>query len=208
MQKTKGVRFGSDTILLTDFAAQKAVKRALDLGCGCGVISLLLADKYKNASFDAVEIQEEYADMAKRSVLLNRLDSRINIIHADANLAKEHLRGKQYDLITCNPPYFADGGVLPAETEAARIARSSDSLTPTAIAKIAAGFLQTAGRLCVVLPAFRFLEMCDAVREYAIEPKRVRFVQDRIDRPPYLFLLEAIRGAKAGLHYEPAHIAH
>jgi tRNA1Val (adenine37-N6)-methyltransferase len=205
-QKIKGVRFGADTILLTNFAAQKTFRRALDIGCGSGVISLLLADKYKNAKFDAIEIQREYAEMAIRSVKLNNMDNRISIVNCDANDAKEYLRGKQYDLITCNPPYFIGSGVLQAETEAARIARSSDTLTPISIAKIASGFLQTAGRLCIVMPAFRFLEMCDAVREYGIEPKRVQFVQDRIDVPPYLFLLEAMRGAKNGLHFEAVHV--
>ena len=206
MQKKKGFRFGADTILLSDFAGDKTFRKLLDIGTGSGIIPILLCQKYGSAKAVGIEILEEYADMAARSAALCKMEGRIRIIHADAINAKDHLKGEQYDLITCNPPYFKKTQTISASHTLIDMARSSDTLTPQAIARIAAGFLQTAGRLCVVLPAYRFLEMCDAVRAHGIEPKRVRFIQDAIEKPPYLFLLESIRSAKPGLHYEPVHI--
>ena len=208
IQKKRGFRFGTDTVRLIDFAGRKAFRRGLDIGAGSGIIPIMLCAKYGAARFDAIEILDDYADMARRSVDMNNMGGRIRIFHGDALSARDFLKGEQYDLITCNPPYFTKTEVIAAADASVDTARSSDKLTPAAIARIAAVFLTTAGRLCVVMPAHRFLEMCDAVREHGITPKRAQFIQDAIDKPPYLILLECIRRAKPGLHYEPVMLIH
>ncbi|MDR1570540.1 MAG: methyltransferase [Oscillospiraceae bacterium] len=208
LQKKHGFRFGMDSVLLVAFAAEKRAARVFDIGAGSGVIPILMSARLPSASFDAAEIQQDIADMARRSVHMNRLDERVNIRCADARDLPEGIPLGVYDLVTCNPPYQSLGSALLAPDHSVRASRAAISLTLPDVAQAAAKLLRTAGRLCVVVPAHKFLECCDAMRERRIEPKRVRLVCDRAEKPPYLALIEGMRSVRPGLAFLPPLIAH
>ena len=106
IQKKDGFKYGTDAVLLSDFAKDIPSQSTLDLCSGTGIIPFLLYGKSKTRKFTAVEIQEDMAEMAQRSVELNELTQNISIICADLKDSVRILGKRQFDLITCNPPYL------------------------------------------------------------------------------------------------------
>ena len=192
---------GTDSVLLADFAAVRAGDLCADLGCGNGAIALLLAGKRRDVIIDGVEIQQQAADMARRSVAYNHLDGRVRIHHMDMRACTATLGCGKYSLVVCNPPYGAKDATLLNPNESERVARHETDLTPRDVADAAAGLLKFGGRFCVVYPAMRMLEMLDAMRGASIEPKRIRPVQARAAKEPKVMLIEGMRGARPGLRF-------
>ena len=204
IQRPDGFRFGTDSVLLADFAAPRPGERAADLGCGTGVIALLLAaHQPRIASVDAIELQAEVADMAARSVALNGLEELISVHCLDMRDAARTLGYGRRTLAVCNPPYGRSGAALESQSEARRIARHEGDLTPGDVAASAAALLKNGGRFCVIYPAPRALEMLRAMEENRLAPKRVRTVHAFADRAPKFVLLDAVKGAGQGLHWLP-----
>ena len=117
IQRPDVFRFGTDSVLLADFAAPRPGDRAVDLGCGTGAIALLMAaHQPRLISIDAIEIQEEIADMAARSVRLNGLEDRIAVHHMDMRDAAARLGRERRSLVVCNPPYSRAGAALESLT--------------------------------------------------------------------------------------------
>ncbi len=105
-------RFGTDAVLLQNFANLPSRARAVDLGTGTGILPILLCTRQTQITFDAVEIQSACVDMARRSVQLNGLQERIAVHEMDLKDAPERLGREKYDAVLCNPPYGRRGGVL------------------------------------------------------------------------------------------------
>lgn len=208
IQRPDAFRFGMDAVLLIAFASGKQALRVADLGTGTGVIPLLLSARLTKACFDAVELQPDMADMATRSVRFNGLESRIRVHAADLRNLPDVLPRAAYDLVTCNPPYGRAGGTLVNPDAAIRTARHEADCTVADVAAAAGQLLRNGGRLCVVFPAPRLLELLDAMRAQRLEPKRLQFVHDRADKPPYLVLCEGMRLARPMLHILPPMIVH
>lgn len=204
IQRPDVFRFGTDSVLLADFANPRPRERAVDLGCGTGAIALLLAaHQPRLAHIDAIEIQTEIADMARRSVMLNGLEAKITVHNADMRAAAALLGYERRTLAVCNPPYGRAGAALESQSEAKRLARHEGDLTPDDICQAASALLQNGGRFAVVYPAPRALEMLRAMEEHRLAPKRLRTVHAFADRAPKLVLLDAVKGAGAGLHWQP-----
>ena len=200
IQRESGFRFGTDAVLLADFAAAKRGERVCDMGTGTGVLPLLIAARAEGTTFDAFEAQGDVADMAWRSVQLNALEARIRIHHADCREAARIIGHGVCSLVVTNPPYTAAGAGLVSPDGGRAMARSdSDCPLPEWMAACAR-VLKNGGRLCCVFPAPRFLQLCDAMRAARVEPKRVRFVAARADAEPKLVLVEGHKGGRPGLH--------
>ena len=176
IQRADAFRFGTDAVLLSDFAAVRPHERVCDLGTGTGIIPLLLYGRRSDITVDAVEIQEDMAEMAARSMQLNDLNDQIRVHAGDLRCIRELLPHAKYDLVTCNPPYGKAGGTLLNPDESKRLARHEDTCLITDVAQAAQWLLRNGGRLCCVFPAHRLLELCDAMRAKKIEPKRIRMV--------------------------------
>ena len=202
IQRADAFRFGTDAVLLSDFAAVRPHERVCDLGTGTGIIPLLLYGRRSDITVDAVEIQEDMAEMASRSVQLNDLCDKIRVHTGDLRCIRELLPHAKYDLVTCNPPYGKAGGTLLNPDESKRLARHEDTCLITDVAQAAQWLLRNGGRLCCVFPAHRLLELCDAMRAKKIEPKRIRLVSARADKAPNLCLVEGKLDARPGLHME------
>ena len=204
IQRSDVFRFGTDTVLLADFADPKPRARVVDLGCGTGAIALLMAaHEPRIEHIDAVELQPEIADMARRSVALNGLEAKIAVHCLDMRAAAQALGYERHSLVVCNPPYGRAGAALESESEARRLARHEGDLTPDDIAASAARLLKNGGRFCAIYPAPRALELLKAMEAHRLAPKRVRTVHAYAARAPRFVLLDAIKGAGEGLHWLP-----
>ena len=208
LQRVEGFRFGTDAVLLADFARAKKGEHIADVGTGTGVLPLLLSARAENTTFDAFEIQPEVADMAARSVRINGLEARIRVHNADCRDAAKIIGYERCHLIVTNPPYTGKGAGLVSTEETRAISRSDSDCSLGEWIAACGRLLKNGGRLCCVFPAPRFLALCDAMRDARIEPKRVRFVCARADAAPKLVLLEGMKGGRPGLHFDPMLITH
>lgn len=208
LQRPDGFRFGTDAVLLADFANVKRGERVCDVGTGTGVLPLLLSARAEETTFTAFEIQPKVADMAQRSVQINGLEGRIRVLCADCRAAAALVGHEGHDLLVTNPPYTAQGAGLVSPEKMRALSRSDSDATLEEWMIACARLLKNGGRLCCVFPAPRFLQLCDAMRGGKVEPKRVRFVCARADAAPKLVLVEGLKGGRPGLHMLPMLITH
>ena len=206
IQRADGFRFGTDAVLLADFAGVKKGERVADMGTG--VLPLLLSARAQDTTFDAFEIQEDVADMASRSVQLNGLQARIRIHRADCRDAAKIIGHECCQLVVSNPPYTKGGAGLVSPEETRALSRSDSDCPIEEWIAACARLIKNGGRLCCVFPAPRFLELCDAMRNARVEPKRVRFVVARENASPKLVLVEGLKGGRPSLHMQPMLITH
>ena len=203
IQRPDAFRFGTDSVLLADFAEPRKWDLAIDLGCGTGAIATLMAAHCPGLRVDALELQPEIADMAARSVALNGLEARMRVYCMDLREAWRSLGAGQYSLCVCNPPYGRAGAGLVSQRPPVRAARHEEDLTPFDLARAAAKLLKSGGRFAVVYPAERLYEMMSAMDQNGLAPKRVRTVHGVEGRAPRRVLLSAVRGGGPGLQWLP-----
>ena len=194
--------FGMDAVLLSGYAAVKEGETALDLGTGNGIIPILLEAKTKGKHFTGLEIQEESADMARRSVALNGLEEKIKIITGDIKEAGEMFEAASFDVITSNPPYMIGQPGLVNPDSPKAIARHELLCTLEDIIRVSARLLRTGGRFYLVHRPFRLAEIMAALVKYRLEPKRMRLVYPFVDKEPNMVLLEALRGGNSRIRVE------
>lgn len=195
--------FSTDTILLADFAAVKKNDKTADLGTGCGTIPLLWARHQPQLFVSAIDIQKNAIDMLKRSIDINSKNGikAVNNIHpivADINNLNGICEFGSYNLVVCNPPYKLSGSGIKNPDAAKKIARHEEYCTINDICKTASKLLQFSGRFCICQRPERLTDVLLSLRANSLEPKRLRFVQQRKNKEPKLFLLEARRGGKPG----------
>jgi tRNA1Val (adenine37-N6)-methyltransferase len=195
-------KFSTDTILLADFSMPKAGAICADLGTGCGMIPLLWCIRSKMQKAYGIEIQEDGANMARKSVKLNGFDEKLEIICGDIrNIKNDSLR--DIDIISCNPPYKPLGTGIRCSDEVRDTARHEFSCTIDDVCAAANKMLRYGGKLCICHRPERLCDIMYTFRNNGIEPKRLRFVQQRDEKQPFLFLLEGRKGGKPYLNCEP-----
>lgn len=194
--------FGMDAVLLTEFVNLKKGDRVIDLCTGTGVIPILLCAKSQAEHFEAVEIQEETADMAKRSVILNDLEDRIDVKCEDLNNLKSVFENASFDAVTVNPPYMIPGKALVNPDESKAIARHEIKCTLNDVLSESSRLLKNGGKLFMVHKPERLDEIIVAMKEVKLEPKRLRIVYPRIDSKPNMILIEGAKCANAGMIVE------
>ena len=194
--------FGMDAVLLSGFAKVKEGERALDLGTGTGIIPILLRGKTKGRDFTGLEIQEESADMARRSVALNDLTDSVSIVSGDIKEAASLFGAASFDVVTCNPPYMTNRHGLQNPELPKAIARHEILCSFEDVAREAAKVLRPGGRFYLVHRPFRLAEIIMTLGRYRLEPKRMRLVYPYVDRDPNMVLLEASRGGRSGMTVE------
>jgi len=203
IQSRNGFRFGMDAVILSDFARVRPREHVIDMGTGTGILPILMSAQRKDTRFSAFEVQPQMADMASRSVQLNGLSDRIHIHTADMKDAAKLLGYSCAHLVVSNPPYGKQGSTLKNNTDSVTLARHEEDTGIDQWVAACASVLRNMGRLCMVFPAQRLLELTDAFRNHRIEPKRIRMVYAKADRAPYLVLLEGMKNAKPGLLWMP-----
>ncbi len=194
--------FGMDAVLLSNFAKVKSGERALDLGTGTGIIPILLTAKTEGEQFVGLEIQEESADMAMRSVAHNHLQEKVQIVKGDIKEASAIFGNASFDVITTNPPYMIGQHGIANASDTKAIARHEVLCTLDDILRESAKILRPGGRFYMVHRPFRLAEILSKMVEVKIEPKRMRLVHPYIDKEPNMVLIEGKRGGNSRMTIE------
>ena len=202
IQRTDGFCFGMDAVLLSGFAMVKKGERTLDLGTGTGIIPILLEAKTEGEHFSALEIQREVADMARRSVSLNGLEEKIQIVEGDIREASQIFGAASFDVVTSNPPYMNDAHGLKNPDLPKAIARHEVLCTLDDVVREASRVLKTGGRFYMVHRPHRLAEIITVLRGYKLEPKRMKMVHPFADRGANMVLIEAVKGGGVFLKME------
>lgn len=194
--------FGMDAVLLSGFATVKEGEVTLDLGTGTGIIPILLEAKTLGKHFSALEIQEESADMARRSVQLNDLQDKIDVVNGDIKEASKIFGAARFDVVTTNPPYMNNQHGLKNPHLPKAIARHEILCSLEDVIREGAKVLRPGGRFYMVHRPFRLAEIIRVLSEYKLEPKRMKLVYPFIDKEPNMVLLEAVKGGKPMIKVE------
>ena len=194
--------FGMDAVLLSGFASAPEGGRVLDLGTGTGIIPILMAAKTKAEELVGLEIQQDSADMANRSVLLNDLQTRVKIVQGDIKEAGNIFDAASFDVVTSNPPYMIGGHGLKNPDAPKAIARHEVMCDLEDVIKAAAKCLKSGGKFYMVHRPFRLTEIMTLMHEYKVEPKRMQLVYPFVDKEPSMVLIEGARGGKSRITVE------
>lgn len=194
--------FGMDAVLLSGFARAKEGDKVLDMGTGTGIIPILMEAKTRAAHFTGLEIQSESADMAARSVRLNHLEKKIEIVTGDIKEAVSLFGAASFDVVTCNPPYMTEHHGLTNLTSPKAIARHELLCTLEDVISQAAKLLKPGGNFYMVHRPFRLADIITLLRQYRMEPKRMKMVHPFIDKEPNMVLVEANRGGRPRMSVE------
>ena len=203
IQDKKRFCFGIDAVLLSDFAKAKKDDVVFFICSGTGIIPILMCAKTKAKKFFAIDIQEESVDMAKRSIGLNKLEDKIEIVHLDIKNVFDKFEKNTIDVVTSNPPYMNMGGGLINEYDAKAIARHEIFCNLDDIVKATSLLLKPNGKFYMVHRPNRLCDIICTLRKYKLEPKTIRFVQPYEDKEPNMVLIESVKNGKAFLKILP-----
>jgi len=201
IQSQKGYRFSVDALLLADFAILEDEDIVVDLGAGCGIISLLLAVQKEPGLVVGLELQNDLVSQAQRNVALNKLEQKVAIMQGD--LRNPPLPPRSADIVVCNPPYRTarNGRINPDVGKA--IARHEIAVSLDAILAASATLLKRKGRLFLIYPANRMVELLTKMRRARLEPKRLQLVFPDSASEAKLALIEGRVQARPGLKVLP-----
>lgn len=194
--------FGMDAVLLSGFAVVKPGETVLDLGTGTGIIPILLEAKTEGKHFTGLEIQKESADMASRSVSLNGLENKIDIVHGDIKEASRIFGKSVLNVVTTNPPYMNDLHGIKNRDMPKAIARHEVLCTLEDVIREGSAVLKQNGRMYMVHRPHRLVEIIQMMTKYKLEPKRIRFVHPYKDKEANMVLIEALKGGRSMVKIE------
>lgn len=195
--------FGIDAVLLSDFARAKKGASVIDIGTGTGIIPILMCAKTNASKYIGIDIQEESVDMAKRSVLINKLDDKIEILHLDVKNAENNLKKGSFDVVTSNPPYMNIGGGLLNEYDSKKIARHEILCTLDDVVKTTSSLLRSKGEFYMVHRPSRLCDIITTFRKYKLEPKIIKLVQPYKHKEPNILLIKGVKDGNAMLTFLP-----
>lgn len=202
LQRRLGYRFTLDPLLLAHFAVYEGGAprgRLMDLGTGCGIIPLVLARRLGRKDITALELQPRLFSLAERNVYLNRCEREVTLVQGDLRRVEEQFPAGSFAHVLCNPPYRARASGRSSLSIEKAIARHELACELPDVARAAAHLLVPRGGLCMVYPASRFSDLVTVLRGQRLEPRTVRWVHPRADRPAKLVLLHAVKGGRADL---------
>jgi len=203
VQPKRGYRFSIDSILLARFARCRPGARVLELGAGCGVVSIMIAVQHRPSIVTAMEIQPSLASMIERNATLNQLD-KVVAVEADLRVRKvANVAPATYDLVLANPPYRRVGGGRQSPNTGRRLARDESAASLSQFVVAAARYVIHGGRVAMIFTAERSAELLTELKANRLEPKRIRMVHPRIDMDASTILVEARKGAGVGVEIEP-----
>ena len=200
IQNSKWFCFGIDSIILSNFAKEMHKNsKVLDLGTGNGILAILVSEKVENSKIIGIEVQEEVADMAKRSVELNNLEQRITIINSNI---KEIKYNNEFDAVITNPPYKETNTGLMNENQVKLISRHEIKGTLEDFIRKSSEALKDRGSLYMVNRPERIIDIFEYCRKYKLEPKKLQMVYSKIGGKPNLILVKAVKNANKYLKVE------
>ena len=203
IQNKDGFCFGIDSVLLSDFAKNiRNNSKVIDLGTGTGIINILLSEKTKASEFIGVEIQEEVAEMAKRSVELNKLENKIKIINENILNLKKLYKQKSFDVVVTNPPYKKLNTGLVNDKNKKVISRHEITASLEDFINSASYLLKDYGEFYMVNRPDRLVDIFSIMRKEKIEPKLIKFVYPNKNKKTNLVLIKGVKNGNPFLEYE------
>lgn len=203
IQNEKGFCFGMDSVLLSDFAKNmKNNSTVLDLGTGTGIIPILLCGKTNLKKVVGIEIQQDVANMAKRSSQLNNLQDRFEVVNTNIIDLKNIYEKQSFDVIVMNPPYKKENTGITNENEAKLISRHEITANLEDFISISKDLLKDKGEFYMVHRPERLVDILSLMRKYKIEPKILKFVSPNKNKEPNLILIKGIKNANSFLKVE------
>lgn len=203
IQNKEGFCFGMDSVLLSDFAKEmRHHAKVLDLGTGTGIISILLCGKTDLKKVIGVEIQKEVAEMASRSIKLNDLQDKFEVINENILNLNNIYENQSFDVIVTNPPYKKRNTGIINEKEKKVISRHEITADLEDFIKISKDLLKDRGEFYMVHRPDRLVDVLSLMRKYKLEPKILKFVYSDKDKEPKLILIKGVKNAKPFLKVE------
>ena len=205
IQPKKGHRFTTASVLLARLSTPKKYARVLELGTGCGIVSIILTKRIPSLRITAVEILEEMAALAKRNVNLNDMEHCISVLNMDIKKLSKTLPSAHYDYIVTNPPYRPPTSGRTSYDRTKSISNHEFSVTINDIMKVSQHLLKVRGRISIIYIADRLADLFSAMRRYRIEPKEMRCILTNKEGVVRLVWVEGVREGNPGLNisYEP-----
>jgi tRNA1Val (adenine37-N6)-methyltransferase len=199
-QHRDGYRFSIDAVLLAHFCRPAAGDSVLDLGCGCGVISLILCHRHPSICLTGLELQPALAALARSNAAANQWQERFAVQQGDLRQIKEYVQPESFDLVLSNPPYHQSGNGRVSQADECSIARHELTAEPASMLAAAAFAVRNRGAVCCIYPAERLATVLTVMQEQRLTPKRLQpvysYPQDALAR---LVLLEAVKNGGQGL---------
>lgn len=192
IQKQNGFRFGTDAVLLSDFARDIPSESTLDLCTGSGIIPILLSHKSRAKEIYGLEIQEDIHEMSLRSVKANGLEDKVHLLCGDLKNITRIFPKRSFNLVTCNPPYMKCGSGIECDDYSKHVSRHEALCTLEDVIKSAECMLKSGGHFCMVHRPSRLTDILTLMRKYELEPKRLRFVLPKADSAPTLILIDGL----------------
>lgn len=204
IQNRSKYRFTSDSVILSNFVNAKRTESLCEIGSGSGVISILISYKCKPKKITAFEIQRSMADIAKRNVLLNNLEDKIEVINAPIQNCFNFVKKESFDIVVSNPPYRKiSPKTLISSSEEEAISKHELKLTLEELVEYSNKLLRFGGKFYIVYDAKRTAELICQLKSKTLEPKRMFFTSPSHDKNPILVLVEAVKGGKEGITILP-----
>ena len=186
--------FGIDSVLISNFCAKnKSASNAVDIGSGSGIISILIASKTRIKHIYGIEIQNEVAEMSKRSIELNHLEDKIEILNIDLKDATKYMNPNSIDCVVTNPPYMKNGTGAKNENKQKIIARHEVETTLSEILNISYKLLKDKGEFFMIHRVDRLVDILSEMRAQRLEPKEIQFVHPYVNKSPNLVMLRAVK---------------
>ena len=207
-QSRAGYRFSLDALLLAHFVTAKTGARVVDLGTGNGVIPLALAALHPSIEVTGIELQPRMVERARRNIAQNELRTRIKIAHGDVRSPKQIARAGDFDVAVCNPPYRKSISGRLSMNEERQAARHELAGGLDEFLRAGAFFLRANGRMAMVYPVVRSVDLLTAMRDAGLEPKCLRMVHSFRGAKASLVLAEAIKGGRSGLEVQASLIVY
>ena len=203
IQNTEGFCYGIDSVLLSDFAKEISNNsKVLDLGTGTGILSILLCGKTNLSKIYGVEVQEDVAEMAKKSIILNDLTDKFEIINDNIKNLSKYFNNSYFDAIISNPPYKKNNSGLKNENKNKLISRHEIMANLEDFISISSKLLKNNCSLYMVHRPERLSDLIFLLKKYKVEPKKIKFVQSYFNSKPKLVLIKATKNAKSFLNME------
>ncbi len=203
IQNKNGFCYGIDSVLLSDFAKEiRAGSTVLDLGTGTGILGILLCGKTRISKIYGVDIQKDVCDMASRSIRLNNLENRFQIINKNIKELNNIFKPNTFDAIVSNPPYKKDNSGIKNESQTKLISRHEITASLEDFISISASLLKNNCSLYMVHRPERLADLFYILRKYNLEPKKLRLIHSYRNSSPKLILVKATKNAKSFLTIE------
>ena len=211
IQPNRGYRYSVDSILLADFSTIDENDVILDLGCGCGIVGLILlfCRQRRIKNITGLELQSELVALAKKNAELNGFSTKYSIVEGDLRAIRTLFPAESFSRIVCNPPFYASSSGRKSIDKQSLVARHQVCSTTEQVMSAASYAVKNRGGVSLVFPAEGLAELFTSMEKIRLQTKRMRMVYSypEKDANAKLVLIEAVKNGGPGIKvHQPLYI--